>query len=86
MNQDHNDISTLDQATPAEEARIWTVFESELAHDDGVAAQEHLAAGRAIYVSDPDYPGRVIRRNPDGSRDLMTLDESNGMLRKERTL
>ncbi|CAG9229977.1 conserved hypothetical protein [Paraburkholderia tropica] len=81
-----NDLSHLDRATPAEEAQFWTAFEAELARDDGEAAREHLATGHPIFVSEPDYPGRVIRRNPDGSRDLMVFDEANGVLRKDRRL
>ncbi|MGT2457805.1 hypothetical protein ACU4GI_33425 [Cupriavidus basilensis] len=79
------DLKTLDNASPAEEKRFYTVLDSQLARDDGAVAKAHLAAGRAIHISDPRYPGRVIRQHPDGRRELMTLD-TDGNLIVERAL
>ncbi|MCA8270696.1 hypothetical protein [Burkholderia vietnamiensis] len=80
------DISTLEHASDAEEARFWTVFEAEIDRDDGAEARAHLDAGRAIFVSDASYPGYVVRCNPDGSRDLMTFSLESCSLQKVRSL
>lgn len=45
--------------------------------DDGLAAKTHLAAGRAIFYGDPQYPGQVIKEYPDGHRQLVTIDSKN---------
>jgi hypothetical protein len=46
----------------------------------GEAARRHLAAGHAIHVSDPRFPGQVVRVHPDGQRELMDLDLEKGEL------
>ncbi|MGB4780774.1 hypothetical protein [Candidatus Methylomirabilis sp.] len=47
--------------------------------DDGEAAKAHLAAGRAIYYSDNEYPGQIVREWPDGSRQLVQIDRFNAV-------
>ncbi|MGA5726646.1 hypothetical protein ACPCHQ_22180 [Ralstonia thomasii] len=79
------DLKSLDQASPAEQARFFTVFESQIARDDGAVAKSHLTAGRPVHVSDPRYPGKVVRVHPDGRRELMALSTS-GELVVERAL
>ncbi|PVY69451.1 hypothetical protein C7414_11718 [Cupriavidus alkaliphilus] len=54
--------------------------------DDGAEAQRHLAAGRAIYITDPRYPGQATRLYPDGRRELMKLDVERGVLIVVRAL
>ena len=49
-------------------------IENALRHDDGLAAQQHLAAGRAVYYADERYPGEVIRLFPDGRRQIVSVD------------
>ncbi len=44
-----------------------------IAHDDGQAAKQHLAAGRAIYHVDDRYPDGVVRKHSDGRRQLVTI-------------
>ncbi len=62
--------------TDAEEVEFWTSVEAELAEDDGEAVREHLAAGRPVPYLDPDTPpGHVMRRYPDGRRELVRVDE-----------
>ncbi len=62
--------------THAEEVEFWTSVEAELAEDDGEAAEEHLAAGRPVPYLDVDTPvGHVMRRYPDGRRELVRVDE-----------
>ncbi len=72
-------IEELDSMTPAEEKQFWTVFESALAHDDGQAARLHLAAGRPIHYCDDRYPDGVIRKWPDGQRELVKVDSTGNV-------
>ncbi|WP_250532372.1 hypothetical protein [Caballeronia sp. ATUFL_F1_KS39] len=57
----------------------WDDFERALANDDGSAAREHLAAGRAIYYSESDTPtGTCVKEYPDGRREIVTFDVDGG--------
>ena len=49
-------------------------IESALRHDDGLAARQHLAAGRAVYYADERHPGEVIRQFPDDRRQIVSVD------------
>ncbi|WP_063828295.1 hypothetical protein [Paraburkholderia caledonica] len=50
-------------------------FLDRLAHDDGSAAQAHLAAGRPIYYHDPNTSADlVIKLFPDGTHQLVRFD------------
>jgi hypothetical protein len=49
-------------------------FETDLANDDGLAAKQHLAAGRAIYYGDERYPEGLVKKYPDGRMQLVTID------------
>ncbi|WP_439684227.1 Nuclear transport factor 2 family protein [Cupriavidus oxalaticus] len=80
------DLRNLDSSSPAEEERFFVEFESMLANDDGAEAERHLREGRAIYISDPRYPGRAVREHPDGRRELMRLEVASGQLVVERAL
>lgn len=44
--------------------------------DDGQAAKSHLAAGRPIYYCDDAHQNGVIRKWPDGRRELLTVGEA----------
>lgn len=48
-------------------------FEAALMNDDGQAAREHLAAGYAIYYGDDNYPEGLIKKFPDGRKQLVTV-------------
>lgn len=50
--------------------KIAHILESDT--DDGQAAKSHLAAGRPIYYCDDAYPNYMIRKWPDGRRELVT--------------
>ncbi|SPA48312.1 hypothetical protein [Cupriavidus taiwanensis] len=80
------DPNTLDAASPAEEEQFFAVFEHMLANDDGAEAARHLREGRAIFISDPRYPGRAVREHPDGRRELMRLEIASGHLVVERAI
>ena len=49
-------------------------IENALRHDDGLAARQHLAAGRAVYYGDEAHPGGVVKQFPDGHRQLVSVD------------
>ena len=44
-----------------------------IGHDDGLAAKQHLAAGRAIYFADDTYPEGLIKKYPDGRLELIAV-------------
>jgi len=54
--------------------KIASILESD--SDDGQAAKSHLAAGRPIYNYDDVHQNGVIRKWPDGRRELVTVDEA----------
>jgi hypothetical protein len=66
-------MPTAATATPAERFLDSPEFEAALANDDGLAAQEHLAAGRAIYYRDAQQPDGLIRKYPDGRKQLVSI-------------
>jgi|GEM_PF-1854101 hypothetical protein len=66
-------MPTAAAATPAERFLDSPEFEAALANDDGQAAQEHLAAGRAIYYRDAQHPEGLIRKYPDGRKQLVSI-------------
>jgi hypothetical protein len=41
-----------------------------IAHDDGQAASMHLAAGRPIYYADRRYHDGLVKRSPNGRKQL----------------
>ncbi|MEC4682070.1 MAG: hypothetical protein VST70_00070 [Nitrospirota bacterium] len=57
-----------------EDYLLSTEFANALAHDDGRAAQQHLAAGRPIYYEDPRYPEGLIKKYPNGHRQIVIVD------------
>lgn len=48
-------------------------FERAMMNDDGQAAQRHLAAGRAIYYGDANYPEGLVKKFPDGRKQLVSV-------------
>ena len=60
---------------------LWAAFLHAAMHDDGAAAEGHLAAGRAIYYSEPDTPsGVIIKEYPDGHRELIRFEGRDEVL------
>lgn len=52
-------------------------IEHAVRFDDELAAKAHLAAGRAIYYGDPQYPEQIVKEYPDGRRQLVNIDEQS---------
>ena len=48
-------------------------FEMALANDDGLAAKQHLEAGRPIYYGDERYPDGLVKKYPDGRKQLVSV-------------
>lgn len=64
------DTDVLDEA-------LWARVERGVRNDDGAVARDHLAAGRAIYITDADTPaGQVIKLFPDGRRSFVRFDSA----------
>lgn len=80
------DVRILDEAPATEEEDFFAAFEMMIANDDGAEAARHLRQGRAIYITDPRYPGRAVREYPDGRRELMRLDMAHGKLVVEQSI
>lgn len=65
-------IEQLGKLSGVEEARLLREIDVAFSCDEGTAVRGHLAAGRSIYYREESTPtGLVIRRNPDGSRQLV---------------
>ena len=68
-------IEQLDSMKPGDERIFWTVLEKTLANDDGAAGKSHLDAGRPIYYCDDRYPDAMVRKWPDGRRELVAVTD-----------
>lgn len=52
---------------------------------DSTAAEEHLKAGRPIFIREDDTPrGVVIRLWPDGHREFVTCDDQGNVIVLDR--
>ena len=70
----NGEIDTSDGMSPAEQYLSSSEFGSALAHDDGLAGKQHLAAGRPIYYGDDRYPEGLIKKYPDGHQQIVSVD------------
>lgn len=61
------DSNTLDYLDSPE-------LEAGLVNDDGLAAKQHLAAGRPIYYTDDRYHEGLVKKYPDGRKQLVAID------------
>lgn len=48
-------------------------FERAMMTDDGQAAQQHLEAGRPIYYGDARFPEGLVKKYPDGRKQLVSV-------------
>ena len=48
-------------------------LEKTITDNDGLAARQHLAAGRPIYYGDADYPEGLVKKYPDGRKQLVSV-------------
>lgn len=71
-----NDARVLMRVCEESEAFLSSsAFERLLAQDDGAAAKRHLAAGRPIYYADERYPGELVKKFPDGRKQLVAVND-----------
>ncbi len=63
--------------TQAETFLASAEFERAIADDDGLAARQHLAAGRPIYYGDARYPEGLVKKYPDGRKQLVSIGADN---------
>lgn len=57
------------------DASLAALFEADVEHDRGEAAQSHLQAGRPIHYVDENTPeGHVIREHSNGDRELLQIN------------
>lgn len=61
-------------AYSVETSVLPSMFLKVIKHDDGQAAKQHLAAGRPIYYGDMRYPGKLVKKFPDGRKQLVLID------------
>lgn len=73
MMQATETMNTPTADTEAEAFFASSAFQNALFNDDGLAAKQHLAAGRAIYYGDDRYPEGVVKEYPDGRRQLIAV-------------
>lgn len=65
---------------------LTELFEADIEHDRGQAAQFHLQAGRPIhYVDETTKDGHVIREHANGNRELLRVD-ADGVVQVVSTL
>jgi hypothetical protein len=61
---------------------VFDRFLNLVLEDTGEAAREHLAAGRAVYYGDADYPDFAVKEYPDGRKEVVDFDDDG----KERII
>jgi hypothetical protein len=69
MSPKSQSLSELDDRT------LDAVVLKTIRKDDGRAAKEHLKAGRPIYFCVDEFGDFIVREWPDGTKDLVTVDE-----------
>lgn len=72
-------IEKLGNMKPGDEKILWKALERVLANDDGAASKEHLAAGRPVTYRDPHFPDAIMRKWPNGRRELIDVDENGNV-------
>ena len=70
-------IERLEVMSQGEEITFWAAFETLLSNDDGAAEKRHFAAGHPIYYCDDRFPDAMVRKWPDGRRELINVDSAS---------
>ena len=63
-----------------EENRFWEQFKKDHANAGALAAKARDEAGLPMYYSDDAYPGKVLRKWPDGKKEVVEIDEKRGAI------
>lgn len=61
----------------SDDPKLWAAFDRQMQKGDGSAAERHLKAGRPVYYTEPRHPKVLIRKWPDGRREVVDLDEND---------
>lgn len=77
-------IACLDGLDDRTTRKFWLALEKKLRRDDGAAAHAHLKAGRPIYYVDFRFDNEMVRKWPDGTQELVTVNESGHVVRVRR--
>lgn len=64
-------MPSIASASSTESSILPSFFEKAIKHDAGQAAKQHLAAGRPIYYGDRRYPEGLVKKFPDGRKQLV---------------
>ncbi|MCW7761235.1 hypothetical protein [Photorhabdus luminescens] len=54
------ELQNLDEMSPAQEQTFMTIFDAQLANDDGSEACAHLNSGEPIYYAEFDTPAGMV--------------------------
>lgn len=74
-------LGNLDGLDQAAERKFWVLLKRELSRDDGAAARSHLEAGRSIYYCDDRFVDEIVRECPDGTKELLEINEVGEIIR-----
>lgn len=66
-------IKPITTKPPSDIFRTPGDLEQALANHGDAAARSHLEKGRPVYYADPKYPGYIVKKNPDGSQQLVRV-------------
>lgn len=69
------DFEKLSSMSDTEERRFIAAFTHALEADQGEEAKRHLAAGRPIYCGDARFKDAVVKKYPDGRRELVRFKD-----------
>lgn len=72
-------IEQLAYMSSLEQRTFWAVLEKVLANDDGAASKAHLAAGRPVTYRARQFPDAIMRKWPDGRRELVDVDDEGNV-------
>ncbi len=71
------EFEKVDGMSSTEERAFMRKLSKALANDDGGAAESHLKAGRAICYLDPVIFDGMVRKHPDGRKEVVRLEDDD---------
>ena len=64
--------------TKEEENLFWEQFNKDHASASVLAAKARAEAGLPTYYSDGAYPGKILRKWPDGRKEIVEINDKTG--------